>query len=148
MVTMPLLERYLRQKVELPLRGSLNETFYKELTGLFPELRDVGTAKKFWHVYRNGLLHEVAMSSQNGTSSPMLVGSLSHDIPNIAIDLDGGFWLHPCDFAKRVVQAIENDFASYERDSLVERLPTVKTLTPGFGSGTNPIALGTNTDRD
>ena len=105
---------------------------------LFPELRDVVTAKKFWQVYRNGLLHDATMSSRDRASNPMPVGSLSHDIPNIAIDLDGRFWLHPCDFAKRVVQAIESDFATYERNSSVERLPTVKTLMPGFERGTSP----------
>ncbi len=145
MIAFPLLERYLRQRIGLTIQVQLNDAFYDELIHLFPELKDKATAKQFWQVYRNGLLHEVTMSLQDRSRNPMPVGSLSHDVPGLSRETDGSFFVQPIDFAKRVVQIIEGDFATFEGTASVGQLPSVKAHAPGIESGTVPIILSTNT---
>lgn len=145
MIAFPLLERYLRQRVGLTVQAQLNDTFYDELIALFPELKDRAIARQFWQVYRNGLLHEVTMSLQDRYRNQMPVGSLSHDVPGLSRESDGSFFVHPIDFAKRVVQIIEGDFSTFEGTTSVGRLPSVRVHAPGIESSTVPIILGTNT---
>jgi hypothetical protein len=147
MIVFPLFERYLRQRVRLTVQAPLNDVFFDELIGLFPELKDRVTAKQFWQVYRNGLLHEVTMSLQDRSQNQMPVGSLSHDVPGLSRESDGSFFVHPVDFAKRVVQIIEADFSVFEGTASVGPLPSVKAYAPGIESSTVPFILGTNTNR-
>lgn len=144
MIAFPLLERYLRQRVGLTVQAPLNDSFYDEFIRLFPVLIDQSTAKQFWQVYRNGLLHEVTLSLQDRSGTQMPVGSLSHDIPGILIGADGNFFVHPIDFAKRVVQIIEDDFATFEGTASAAGLPSIKQHAPGIESSTVPIALSTS----
>ena len=146
MIVFPLLERYLRQRVQLTAQASLNDIFFDELISLFPELNDRVTAKDFWQVYRNGLLHEVTMSLRDRSQKQMPVGSLSHDVPGLSRESDGSFIVHPIDFAKRIIQVIESDFATFEGTASVGRLPSVKAYAPGIESSTVPFILGTNTN--
>jgi hypothetical protein len=149
MITFPLLERYLRQKqkqkqkLQLPPQAILQDSFYDELAILFPQLPDRATAKNFWQVYRNGILHEVTLYRQNRSGSQMPTGWLSHDKPIISIESDGSFWIHPVLFAQHVVQTIEADFSVFEGTVVSQSpLPKIKTVTTPAG----PIILGTNTD--
>ena len=145
MIALPLLERYLRQKVRLPLQGNLSPSFYDELIRLFPEIGDRAAAKHFWQVYRNGLLHEVSMSLQDRAGNQTPGGSLSHDTPGITRRPAGAFNVHPVDFANRVTQTIENDFATFESATSATSLPTVTAETPG-GAGSSAI-LSTSSSR-
>lgn len=126
MIAFPLLERYLRKKVNLLPIDILSPLFYAELAQLFPVLSNSSTAKDFWQVYRNGLLHEVTLSRKNKKGNEMPVGWVSHDKPMITIE-DGTFCIHPVDFTKKVIETIQNDFKTFE--GLVDsqsQLPTVK----------------------
>ena len=62
MIALPLLERYLRGKSCTPEGAPLGQPFYDELRSSFPALTADKAAREFWQIYRNGLLHEVALS--------------------------------------------------------------------------------------
>src|SRR3990172_4885289 len=62
LIAFPLLERYLRQKTGLTSDQNLSNAFFDELTQLFPTLKSNATARNFWQIYRNGLLHEITLS--------------------------------------------------------------------------------------
>lgn len=142
MIAFPLLERYLRQKLQLPAQATLNDSFYDELIQLFPQLQDRTTAKNFWQVYRNGILHEVTLSKQNRRGNLMPLGSLSHDKAMVSLESDGSFWIHPVLFSQHVVQTIENDFSVFE-GTATSPLPKAKEIATPSG----PIILGTNTEQ-
>lgn len=143
MIAFPLLERYLRQKLQLPAQAPLQDPFYNELIKVFPQLPDIPTAKNFWQVYRNGILHEVTLSKQNRRGNQMPVGWLSHDKAMVSIESDGSFCIHPVLFSKHVVQTIETDFAVFEGTTTSQSpLPKVKEIP----ISRDPIILGTNTD--
>jgi hypothetical protein len=141
MIAFPLLERYLRKKVRLLPKNNLPDSFFAELALLFPVLSNSSTAKDFWQVYRNGLLHEVTLSRQNRSGNEMPIGWVSHNKPMIMIE-DGTFWIHPVEFTKKVIETIQNDFKTFEglADSQFQ-LPTVKRSETKSGW----IILGTNT---
>jgi hypothetical protein len=135
MVAFPLLERYLRQKSGVH-EGTRNATFHKELASVFPELKSQKDARKFWHVYRNGLLHQVTFSKKNRQDIKLPDGWLSNVGPPISIDGNGDFWLHPSEFAKRVIDTIQKDFPTFEgQHSAGPPLPTVHQFPTVLGTG-------------
>jgi hypothetical protein len=115
MISFPLLERLLRNRAGLLPGRNLVEPFYAELLVLFKELQTTDTAKEFWNIYRNGLLHQVSMSRQKINGDILPIGWLSHDKPGITVDDRGSFWIHPVDFAKKVIDEINADFDSFSR---------------------------------
>jgi hypothetical protein len=117
--SLPLLERYTRQKLGLPANSDLQDPFYDELLNLLPELKTRGHARAFWSVYRNGLLHLATFSSETRKGIKLPAAWISHTFPSsLAIDSDGYFCLNPMLFAERVLKIIENDFATFERSTL------------------------------
>jgi hypothetical protein len=141
MIAFPLLERYLRKKVKLSPNDNLSDLFYAELALLFPVLSNNSTAKDFWQVYRNGLLHEVTLSQENRRGNEMPVGWVSHDKPMVSIE-DRSFWIHPVDFTIKVIETIQNDFKTFEGvEGSISQLPRVKHTETKSGR----IILGTNT---
>jgi hypothetical protein len=150
LVAFPLLERYLRQKSGLTSDQNLSDAFFDELTKLFPALKAPATARNFWQIYRNGLLHEITLSRQARSGILMPTGWVSHDKHLITIESNGSIWINPVEFAQRVVATIEADFTTFEGTTPVStRLPTVKPQSAATGTGVAPgrlIILGTNTD--
>jgi hypothetical protein len=114
MTAFPLLERYLRQRSNIPAEDSrLSDKFYDELRSLFPQLPDSDKAKTFWTICRNGLLHQATFSEQRARFGHY--GFASHDLQEaIVIDQHGNFGVHPVYFAKQVLKQIEKDFGTYE----------------------------------
>jgi hypothetical protein len=140
LVAFPLLERYLRHKSG-SMDQKLKPPFYHELGKLFPMLKP-DIRGRFWDIYRNGLLHQIVPRSR---------ASLSHDKAVIEFENDGTISIHPVEFAQRVIEAIESDFATFEGpSSSATRLPTVKR-EPITNAGT-PQAhrwlLSTNTSNN
>lgn len=134
MISFPLLERYLREKSGVH-EGNLNDSFYSELQKIFPTLTNLDLAKQFWHVYRNGLLHQVTLSRQDRKGIQMPIGWLHKDSDILIIDAGGNFKVHPVKLSKKVIEVIENDFATFEgQNSPHHPLPKV-----------DPITLGTST---
>jgi hypothetical protein len=151
LIAFPLLERYLRQKIGLPLEQNLNDAFFDQLVSLFPTLETNAAARKFWQIYRNGLLHEITLSRRARSGTAMPSGWVSHDKRLITIEADGSMWVNPVEFSQLVMASIDGDFATFEgAASISTRLPTVKAHPgPATSDGATPphrVILGTNTD--
>jgi len=135
MVAFPLLERYLREKSGVH-DGKLNDIFHNKLASVFPELKSQKDARHFWHVYRNGLLHQVTFSQKNRQGIKMPDGWVSNDGAAVSLDSNSDFWVHPSNFAKRVIDTIEKDFATFEaQHSSGYPLPTVHQFPTVLGTG-------------
>ncbi len=149
MVSFPLLERYLRQRVGLPGHDALNDAFFDSLVSVVGELKDRKTARIFWTAYRHGLLHEVTLSRETRRGSTLPVAWLSHDVSLFSIDENGDYWLQPVLFAARVLETIESDFGTFEKGSrAINPFPTVVPSTFCTATGCPPsrTVLGTSTE--
>ena len=146
MIVFPLLERYLRHKNGLSHKDNLSDGCMDELRRIFPVLPTIEAARKFWNIFRNGILHQVTLSRENRSGTLMPEGWLSHDINSaINIESDGSFLINPVHFAKHIINKIESDFATFEKGSAVStKLPKVKPHPTATNAGT--IVLGTNTE--
>jgi hypothetical protein len=132
-IALPLLERYLREKSGVH-EGNLDSNFYSELRMVFPALKDEATAQEFWHVYRNGLLHQVTLSQKNKRGVSMPEAWLSSKVAAVEIGQNGDFWVHPAKFAKLVVSTIKRDFTIFEGESSPNHpLPEFCPITDGTG---------------
>ena len=113
MLSLPLLERYLRSKSGIN-ENPLTDPFYDELRTVFPVLKGKDIAEKFWHVYRNGILHQATLSQQNRNGTKMPDGWLSDNSKDVEIDSNSDFRVNPVKFAKHVMDVIDKDFSNYE----------------------------------
>ena len=151
MITFPLLERYLRHKNRLSHKDILSNRCMDELRRMFPCLPSTEDARKFWSIFRNGILHQVTLSRENKSGILMPEGWLSHDKNSaITIESDGSFLIHPVLFSKHIVDIIESDFATFKKGSAVStKLPKVNPhpTATNTGQGIQTIVLGTNTER-
>jgi len=142
MITFPLLERYLREKSQSYEEYKLNDKFHDELIKIFPELNTRENSKKFWKIYRNGILHQATLSGEDKTLS----GCLTKLNDSIRIDTGGTIYIYPTNFSKKVIMTIENDFYTFTAaHSTNHMLAVVSNLgngdhgTSGTGSsGINP----------
>ena len=135
-VSLPLLERYLREKSGVGEATTLPTQFFVELGKLFPEI--AGREDSMWHCYRNGLLHQAAFSEEKRRHGivVMLNAALSgHDKRPIYYDISGSFYMNPLEFFERVKNTILGDFTTYLGPlSSRHRLPTIaspSTVVPG-----------------
>lgn len=136
-VSLPLLERYLRQKSGAGEATSLPTQFFVELRSLFPEIAE--REKSMWHCYRNGLLHQAAFSQQRRRKGIVVVlnAALSgHDKTPIYYDISNDcFYMNPEEFFDRVKNTILEDFTTYLGSlSPAHPLPTIaspSTVVPG-----------------
>jgi hypothetical protein len=117
MVAFPLLERFLQQKTR---KTSNHRKFRDQLRQLFPELRDDSAVQQFWKGYRHKLLHQVALSPENWASHHAQVA--------ISVEPDGTFRIQPVLFAQRVLQSIEEDFATFADQTSTSPFPAVFPL--------------------
>lgn len=114
MISLPLTERFLRQKSKLGPDDDLSDAFMIRLGKIFPALRDVTTARQFWAVYRHGFLHQATLSKSTRRGTPLPIGWLTHDIADaIQIMPDGSFCLHPVLFSQKIVSEINADFSAF-----------------------------------
>jgi len=128
MISLPLLERYLRRKYNLASEDNMNDAM-GGLFAMFPTLGDVNQARSFWNVYRHGFLHQatVLRSTRGGASLPG--GWLTHDIAEpIRVEPDGTFVVNPVLFSKAVLATISGDFATFEAGA--PSLPQVARRDP------------------
>jgi len=117
MVSLPLLERYLREKSGVH-EGKLNDSFYKRFAEIYPSLNDRGIAKKFWQIYRNGLLHQATLSLKAKNGTIVLAAGVHGDAPEIKHEGYGAdgevFTISPRKFSEKIVLTIKSDFATFE----------------------------------
>jgi len=112
-----LLERYLRQRSRLsPKDKKLTKKFWTEFCILFPQIPDGDVAKAFWHVCRNGLMHQATFKMKTEKGDVSEVG-LNDSGPDIDYRKNGAvlrFMISPTKFSSKVINAIENDFTTFE----------------------------------
>jgi hypothetical protein len=114
MITLPLAERYLRQKAKVGPTSHLTDQCMKEFVGIIPSLNNVKTAQAFWTVYRHGFLHQGTLSVRNRSGVALPTGWLTHDQSDpFAIRSDGGFVVQPVLFSKAVIGRILADFNTF-----------------------------------
>jgi hypothetical protein len=117
MIALPLTERYLREKSGCH-EGNLDKNFYAEFMKLFP-LQTEDLARKFWHLYRNGLLHQATFSLQNQKGCIMPQAWISSKIPgnpSTIIKYDAAtdmFILQPKEYSEEIVRVIQADFQTF-----------------------------------
>ena len=117
MITFPLLERYLRHKNRLSHKDILSNRCMDELRRMFPCLPSTEDARKFWSIFRNGILHQVTLSRENKSGILMPEGLLSHDKNSaITIESDGSFLIHPVLFSKHIVDIIRAILQHLKKD--------------------------------
>jgi len=142
MISLPLLERYLRQSNKLSPDDNLNPGCWRTLRALFPTLPSDEVAKDFWTAYRHGFLHQATMSLRART---LPAASLTHDIviDPVTVNRDGSFVVHPVLFSKLIVRTIEANFAAFVGEgSSAPPLPKiVATVAPPDGINVPPISL-------
>ena len=147
MVSMPLLERYLRQKNGRTPEQPLDDACMGTLRGIFPVLPDIASAWRFWQVYRNGFLHQVTLSLRTRAGTALPSSELTHDIAEpIQVRRDGSFVLHPVLFSKLATATIEADFATFVgAGTPAPKLPEVVAYVSPSVSGipTPNVMLGT-----
>jgi hypothetical protein len=112
MGSLPLLERYLRQKIGI-FEGKLDPTFYKAFTDIFPSVGNPETARKFWDIYRNGLLHQATLKTKEGV--------IRASVHNAAQEIEAGydsqgvvFTVSPVRVSQKIIATIESDFSTFE----------------------------------
>lgn len=114
MLSLPLAERYLRQKNTLTPKADLTDACMSSLISIVPALRDVATARQFWKIYRHGFLHQATLSAVARSGESPLVGWLTHDTAEpFVIRPDGSFQVHPVLLSEAIIGAIEADFAVF-----------------------------------
>jgi hypothetical protein len=143
MIALPLTERYLREKSGCH-ESDLDARFYVEFVKLFPTLT-TDLAKKFWHCYRNGLLHQATFSLQNRKGVMMPQAWISSNLPGTSAttnydDANDVFVLLPKEYSEEIVRLIRADFQTflgtgspYHPPAKVEYPPywTASAQTPG-----------------
>jgi hypothetical protein len=136
MVSLPLLERYLREKTRIFENPKLGERFYQEFLSLFPSAGNVDTVRAFWEIYRHGLLHQAALKTKAGIIQAALHNA-AQDI-EVGYDTKGSvFTVSPVKFSDRVIEIMENDFRTYQgHSSAAHRLPQISEAsgTSGYRS--------------
>jgi len=137
MITFPLLERYLREKSENYEADNLDDRFHNELINIFPELENIPKSRKFWKIYRNGILHQSTLSEKD----KIIRGCLTSKYNIIHIDNEGVIYINPAGFAKMVVKIIDRDFDNFiAANSINHMLPIVYNLQDGDAGTSGPGA--------
>jgi hypothetical protein len=115
MISLPLLERYLREKSHAYQVDRLPENYFSELVKIFPDLHNVDVARKFWRVYRHGLLHQATLQVKDPSTI------LSVSVHNEAREIEYGyssegdtFCVSPINLSKKIISLIEADFQTFE----------------------------------
>ncbi len=129
MLTLPILERYLRQKLTIT-QDNLPDSFHEELVKLFPQFQKKENAKRFWRVYRHGLLHQATLQGLDG-----IIAFVHNAVSIVECAPDGRtFGLSPNQFALAVLSIIENDLTTFENVSGSQpQLPSVQEHAAASG---------------
>jgi hypothetical protein len=130
MASLPLLERYLREKTGVHEKP-LEPRFYEDFVKIFPSARDWKTAKTFWEIYRHGLLHQATLKTK--------AGIIEAAVHNEAKDLEIGynrqglvFTVSPVKFSEKIIEAIELDFPTFKAVSSSHHPPGRISPSTGY----------------
>ncbi len=116
MISLPLAERFIRQKNKVGPDTNLTEDCMGTLGKIFPALANKATAWDFWNVCRNGYLHQATFSPSTRKGKPLPVGWLTHDIADaVQVTAVGNFLVHPVLFSRAIIGAIESGLRYIQR---------------------------------
>jgi hypothetical protein len=140
MASLPLLERYLRQKSGVHESPKLTDDFYREFMVLFPSMGNIDDAKKVWNLFRHGLLHQGTIKTRTGKGDTILSVGVHNNANEIEISgySSAGLTVRvsPNKFSEKVIASIERDFSTFESsDSPNHRLSTIDPNTGVSGCG-------------
>jgi|SRR6266705_654578 len=114
MISLALLERYLREKSGVT-EGKLNAGFRAEMMKLFPVIASDDIAKIFWAVCRNGLMHQATFrTTWGGKNVTMGLLESAAEIEHRYGSSGDTFMISPTRFSNRVIEVIENDPSTFE----------------------------------
>jgi len=148
MITLPLLERFLRGRAHLK-DDWLTEPFYAELLDVFPALEDVKGAKAFWQSFRHGILHQATFSLKRPGHKEQdfsgIIGFEQLSGPAVALRRSDNpehivCMVDPVAFAREVLAEVESDletFANAEPDR--HPIAFVENLSGGVYSFLIPL---------
>jgi len=112
LISIPILERYLREKSKSYQQTPLPKAFYDALHDKFPEIPR-NKAEDFYGIFRNGLVHQVTIRAVKGKGSAQ--GQIQNAGSCIAYNASKNhFSVHPEAFARRVLNIINSDFSTFE----------------------------------
>lgn len=111
MISLPLLERYLREVTGI-FEGPLNSYFYQTLVARFPTLEIERRAQLFWETYRHGLLHQATLKVKGATIG--INNNAAHEIECRNDQEPYSFLVSPIKLSRTVISTIESDFATFE----------------------------------
>jgi hypothetical protein len=136
MSTLPLLDRYVRQKEEIRSDG-LSSQFYERFAKIFPEIGEPALVAPFWRVFRHGLLHRGTFETRSG-GRPVRGMLIGIGTAPLAVDskTDLFFRLDAELFSLRVLETILNDFEVYSRTGDLLTTMTISSPTADYYSGT------------
>jgi len=107
MISLALLERYLREKSGVT-EGKLNARFRAEMMKLFPVIASDDIAKIFWAVCRNGLMHQATFrTTWGGKNVTMGLLESAAEIEHRYGSSGDTFMISPTKFSIRVIEVIE-----------------------------------------
>lgn len=117
MISLALLERYLREKSGLGESPQTNASFRSELMKIFPTLSSDTLAQRFWAVCRHGLMHQATFKTTFNGSVAMRLHDSAPEIEHSYDSVGDVFVISPTKFSNRVIEIIESDFRTFEAPS-------------------------------
>ena len=133
MLTLPLLERYVRQRAFSAPKDKFDHRCQHELLTLFPNLVDLANAGAFWKAYRHGYLHQVTNSPFDQYKNVALpTAALTHDIRRAIQLKPGAFYVHPVLFSQAVISPIRADFARFSGSGKLRAGATHSRASPAL----------------
>jgi hypothetical protein len=146
MITLPLLERYLRRLCGMKFSDTIGPKFKSELRKIFPVLDSNKRAYMFWNVFRNGLLHQAALNPGKDW-----MGWIKHETAHDAIVVEKKykeFWVGPTQFAHEVIKVINGNFSVFMDSGVVGPCFPSVNISAGSGDkgtgGGNPCEVDPN----
>jgi len=136
MISLALLERYLREKSGDHENPQLSLKFRVELSKIFPALTTDDLAREFWEVCRHGLMHQTTFKLKSKLGDVNVgVYESANEIEVTCTSAGNVFMISPTRFSSKVIQVIESDFPTFEgRNSPNHPLPGLHSIAaqPGY----------------
>lgn len=133
MISLALLERYLRDKSGSPEDAPTNKSFRSELIKVFPAIGTDSLARTFWKVCRHGLMHQATFRMiVDGKNVTMGLHESAPVIQHSYDSFGDRFMISPTKFSNRVIEVIENDFGTFQAPSSPDHPFSQVSSTSGY----------------
>jgi len=140
-LSLPILERFLREKSGLGEERVLDNSFYNELRALLPDLSSNDIARRFWRAYRHGLLHQATFSlkADSGAATPSVW--INPKQPEVVCHdpAKGSFTVNARKFSETVLATIRTEFSTFVGGASANH-PLPEVRPPGSGGPPGSIS--------